>query len=330
MRRVLVCGAAGFVGAHLVTRLKSEGAWVRGIDLGRPPFSAADADECIEGDLRDPHVANDAADGAFDEVYQLAADMGGAGFVSTGAHDAAILSNSVLINVNVLKACARAGAPRVFFPSSACVYPASVQRDPQHADCAEGMAYPADPDTDYGWEKLFSERLYAAFGRTGGIHTRIARFHSIYGPRCTWRGGREKSVAALCRKVAEAPSGSAIEVWGDGQQTRSFMYIEDALDGMVRLMRSGFAGPVNLGSDEMLSIRALAELLIDISGKPLSIRFVDGPQGVRGRNSDNTLAWRELQWAPRHPLRDGLAATYAWIDRQVAAARAASPMEAAR
>jgi nucleoside-diphosphate-sugar epimerase len=329
MRRVLVCGAAGFVGAHLVARLKSEGAWVRAVDRGRPEFAPSAADEYIEGDLRDPRIADEAAVGRFDEVYQLAADMGGAGFTSTGEHDAAILSNSVLINVNVINACERAGAQRLFFPSSACVYPASAQRDPLHPNCAEPMAYPAEPDTDYGWEKLFSERMYAAFGRAGRIDTRIARFHSMYGPQCTWRGGREKSVAALCRKVAEAPPGAAIEVWGDGQQTRSFMYIDDGLDGIARLMRSDFRGPVNLGSEEMLSIQALAELIIEVSGKTLGLRFVDGPQGVRGRNSDNRLARRELQWSPRHSLRDGLGITYAWIREQVEAART-SQLEAAR
>ncbi len=330
MRRVLVCGAAGFIGAHLVTRLKSEGAWVRAIDRQHPEFAPTDADEFVQGDLCDPRVANDVVDRGFDEVYQLAADMGGAGYIATGDHDAAIMSNSVLININVIRACERARARRVFFSSTACVYPASALLDPLKADCAEEMAYPANPDTDYGWAKLFSERLYAAFSRGGRVDTRVARFHTIYGPRCTWRGGREKAVAALCRKVAAADAGGAIEIWGDGQQTRSFMYIDDGLDGILRLMRSDFSGPVNLGSDELLSIRALAEMLIEISGKTLSLRFVDGPQGVRGRNSDNQLARLKLNWSPRHPLRDGLATTYAWVRQQVDAARTTSQLEAAR
>jgi nucleoside-diphosphate-sugar epimerase len=323
MRRVLVCGAAGFVGAHLVTRLKAEGAWVRAVDLVEPEFSAVDADHFVRGDLRDAAVAHAAIDQPFDEAYQLAADMGGAGFISTGEHDAEIMSNSVLMNVNVVTACVRAGVRRVFYPSSACVYPVSVLSDPDHPNCAEAMAYPANPDTDYGWEKLFSERLYAAYARRGDLEARVARFHTMYGPRCTWRGGREKAVAALCRKVAEAADGSDVEVWGDGRQTRSFMYIEDGLDGILLLMRSDFAGPVNLGSDEMITIADLARLIVEISGKRLGLRFVDGPQGVRGRNSHNQLARERLGWSPRYPLRDGLAATYAWVRAQVDAARVA-------
>jgi nucleoside-diphosphate-sugar epimerase len=321
--RILVCGAAGFVGAHLVSRLKADGAWVRGVDSQTPQFSAIDGDEFLVGDLRDPQFAGKVVDCAFDEVYQLAADMGGAGFIATGDHDAEIMSNSAAINLNVITAAVRAGAGRVFFPSTACVYPASVTADPLDADCAESMAYPAAPETEYGWEKLFSERLYASFGRSGRIGVRIARFHTIYGPRCTWQGGREKAVAALCRKIAEAESGTAIEVWGDGRQTRSFMYIDDALEGVLRLMRSDFAGPVNLGSDEPIAIGDLAKMLIEISGKSLGIRFVDGPQGVRGRNSDNRLAREQLKWSPRHPLRDGMTTTYSWIAQQVEAARPA-------
>jgi GDP-D-mannose 3', 5'-epimerase len=328
--RILVCGAAGFIGAHLVMRLKAEGAWVRAADLVDPEFSKSAADEFVRGDLRDQRVVAEVADQPFDEVYQLAADMGGAGFISTGEHDAAIASNSALINLNVLTACDRSGARRIFFPSSACVYPVSAQLDPRHPNCAEEMAYPADPDTDYGWEKLFAERVYAAFGRSGRIETRIARFHSFYGPHCTWRGGREKVVGALCRKVAEADPGAAIDVWGDGEQTRSFMYIDDGLEGIARLMRSDFPGPVNLGSDEMITIRELASMLIEISGKPLQLRFIDGPQGVRGRNSDNRLATARLGWQPRHPLRQGLSATYEWVRAQVHAAQGASRLETAR
>jgi nucleoside-diphosphate-sugar epimerase len=325
MRQVLVCGAAGFVGAHLVSRLKAEGAWVRAVDLVEPEFSPSDADQFVHDDLRDPRAAHQVIDRPFDEVYQLAADMGGAGFVSTGTHDAAIMSNSASINLNVITACERAGVHRVFFPSSACVYPASALGDPDHPNCAEEMAYPAAPDTDYGWEKLFSERVYAAFARAGRLEVRIARFHSIYGPRCTWRGGREKVVGALCRKVAEAEPQGVVEIWGDGRQTRSFMYIEDGLDGILRLMRSDFEGPVNLGSDEMITIGELAAMLIEIAGKPLQVRFVDGPQGVRGRNSDNRLARQHLQWSPSYPLRDGLAETYRWVAGQVEAARTHAP-----
>lgn len=322
MMRVLVCGAGGFIGAHLVARLKADGAWVRGVSRRRPEFAPSAADEFITGDLRDPHFCAAAIDQPFDEVYQLAAEMGGAGFTFTGDHDAAILTHSVLINANVAMACARAGVRKVFVASTACVYPAAVQSDPAHPRCAEPLAYPAQPDSEYGWEKLFAERLYAAHAREGHFAVRIARFHAVYGPRCTWRGGREKALAALCRKVAEAEPGGEIAMWGDGEQTRSFMYVDDAVEGVRRLMRSDFAGPVNLGSEEMVSIRALAEAIIALSGKPLAIRPSPGPQGVRGRNSDNRLLREQLGWSPRIPLRDGLAPTYAWIAAQVALARA--------
>lgn len=322
MSRVLVCGAGGFIGAHLVSRLKADGAWVRAIGLKHPEFSPVDADQFVIGDLRDPRVCREVIDQPFDQVYQLAAEMGGAGFTFTGDHDAAIMSHSALINVNVALACGRAGVHRLFFPSSACVYPASVQRDPADPHCAEPLAYPAQPDSEYGWEKLFAERLYAAHARNGSFAVRIARFHAVYGPRCTWRGGREKALAALCRKVAEADEGGEIEMWGDGAQTRSFMHVDDAIEGVLRLMRSDFEGPVNLGSEEMISIRALATAIIELSGKHLGIRPVAGPEGVRGRNSDNRLLRQRLGWSPRISLRAGLATTYSWIASQVEAARA--------
>lgn len=320
MGRVVVCGAAGFIGAHLVSRLKADGAWVRAVDLKHPEFAPTGADEFVIGDLRDPRVCSAVFDQPFDEVYQLASEMGGAGFIFTGDHDAAIMSHSVLVNAHVALAAAGAGVRRLFFPSSACVYPASTGRDPAAPQCAEHLAYPAQPTNEYGWEKLFAERLYAAHARQGSFEVRVARFHTIYGPRCTWRGGREKAIAALCRKVAEAREGDGIEMWGDGAQTRSFMHVDDAVEGTVRLMRSGCAGPVNLGSEEMVSIRALAEAIIEVSGKRLSVQPVAGPEGVRGRNSDNRLLRQHLGWSPQIPLRTGLAATYAWVAAQVQAA----------
>lgn len=328
MRRVLVCGAGGFIGAHLVSRLKADGAWVRGIDLKPPPFSPIDADEFVAGDLRDPLVCRDAIDQPFAEVFQLAAEMGGAGFIFTGEHDAAIMSHSALINVNVLMASERAGAERIFFPSSACVYPPSVQDTPDDPRCLEPAAYPADPDSEYGWEKLFAERLYAAFARRGTLSARVARFHAIFGPRCTWQGGREKALAALCRKVAEAPDGTEIEIWGDGRQTRSFLYVDEAIEGVLRLTRSAFAGPVNLGSERMISIGDLAAAIIEISGKRLAIRSTPGPLGVRGRNSDNRLLRQHLGWAPSDSLRPGLETTYRWVAAQVATAQKGDALSA--
>jgi nucleoside-diphosphate-sugar epimerase len=322
-RRAVVLGAGGFIGSHLATRLKSEGYFVRGVDLKLPEFSASAADEFVIADLRDAALCRQALDGPFTEVYQLAADMGGAGYIFTGAHDAEIMHNSALINLNVLNECARRGIRDVFYSSSACVYPAHNQLDPDNPNCAEDSVYPADPDSEYGWEKLFSERLYLAYSRNKGLDCRIARFHNIFGPQGTWDGGREKAPAAMCRKVAEAPDGGSIEIWGDGSQTRSFLYIDECLEGVRRLMRSSFAGPVNIGSDEMVTINELAAMVIELSGKKIAVRHVPGPTGVRGRNSDNRLVENRLDWRPCVPLFEGLRHTYAWIEQQVAARLAA-------
>ena len=262
MKTALVCGAGGFIGNHLVKRLKNEGFWVRGIDLKNPEFSPTFADDFIIGDLRDPGICRNATDRKFDEVYQLAADMGGAGYVFTGENDADIMHNSALINLNMLEACYKQGISRIFYSSSACIYPEYNQQDPDNPVCSEDSAYPAAPDSDYGWEKLFSERLYLAFRRNYGIEVRIARYHNIFGSEGTWQGGKEKAPAALCRKVSEANDGGEILIWGDGSQTRSFLYIDECLEGTLRLMRSDFTGPVNIGSEEMVSINKLADIIV--------------------------------------------------------------------
>lgn len=317
MKKALVCGAGGFIGSHLVKRLKREGFWVRGVDLKYPEFAPTEADDFVIGDLRDPYICRQITDRPFHEVYQLAADMGGAGFVFTGDNDADIMHNSALINLNMLEACYRRNIKRIFYSSSACVYPAYNQEDPENPNCAEDSAYPALPDSEYGWEKLFSERLYLAFRRNYGMEVRIARYHNIFGPEGTWEGGREKAPAALCRKVAQAPDGGEIEIWGDGEQTRSFLYIDECLEGTIRLMRSKFTGPVNIGSEEMVTINRLADLIMKIAGKKLTKRHVPGPQGVRGRNSDNRLIFQRLGWKPSQPLEIGLIFTYQWIAEQV-------------
>ncbi|MEW6191849.1 MAG: NAD-dependent epimerase/dehydratase family protein [Bacillota bacterium] len=316
-KTALVTGAGGFIGSHLVKRLKREGYWVRGVDLKYPEFSETEADDFVIGDLRDPYFCRSVVDTRFDEVYQLAADMGGAGFVFTGENDADIMHNSALINLNILDACYKRNIKRILYSSSACIYPEYNQMDPDNPKCSEDSAYPAAPDSEYGWEKLFSERLYLAYHRNYGMEVRIARYHNIFGPEGTWRGGREKAPAALCRKVAMALDGGEIEVWGDGRQTRSFLYIDECLEGTLRLIRSDFLGPVNIGSEEMVTIDQLAQMIIEISGKKLSIRHVPGPQGVRGRNSDNRLIKEKLGWAPSIPLRKGLEITYKWIKEQV-------------
>jgi nucleoside-diphosphate-sugar epimerase len=321
-RRTLICGAGGFIGSHLARRLAREGAWVRGVDLERPVFAPSAADEFVIGDLRDPAFCAQVFDQRFDEVYQLAADMGGAGYIFTGHNDADVMHNSATINLNIVELARRRGAGRLFYSSSACVYPERNQLDPDRPDCSEGSAYPAAPDSEYGWEKLWSERLYLAFQRNHGVPVRIARFHNVFGPEGTWRGGREKSPAAICRKVAEASDGDSVEIWGDGSQTRSFLYIDECLEGVRRLVDSDFTGPVNIGSEEKVSIDQLALLVIAISGKRLGLHHVPGPQGVRGRSSDNRLLRERLGWEPSQPLRAGLEATYAWIERQVAAQRA--------
>lgn len=315
--RVLVCGAGGFIGSHLVERLRADGYWVRGVDLKYPEFSETDADDFLVGDLRDPHVCSHALDQRLDEVYQLAADMGGAGYVFTGMNDADIMHNSALINLNILEACYRRNVTKIFYSSSACIYPEYNQMDPGSPKTDEASAYPAAPDSEYGWEKLFSERLYLAFRRNHGMQVRIARFHNIFGPQGTWTGGKEKAPAALCRKVAAAPDGGEIEVWGDGRQTRSFLYIDECLEGIRRLMASEFTGPVNIGSEEMVTINDLASMVMAVAGKALTIRHTQGPLGVRGRNSDNRLIRQTLGWAPSAPLREGLAKTYRWIEEQL-------------
>ena len=321
MKKALVCGAGGFIGSHMVKRLKREGFWVRGVDLKYPRYDATPADDFIVGDLRDPYVCRSAVDQKFDEIYQFAADMGGAGFVFVGTHDADIMHNSATINLNVLDACQKRNNKRIFYSSSACMYPEFNQKDPDNPNCAEDSAYPAQPDSEYGWEKLFSERLYLAFGRNHGIEARVARYHNIFGVEGSWSDGREKAPAAVCRKVAQAPDGGSIEIWGDGKQTRSFLYVDECLEGTCRLLRSDWTGPVNIGSDEMVTINKLAEMVIGISGKKLSIKHITGPLGVRGRNSDNRLIEKKLGWRPTRPLIEGLQKTYAWVSQQVTAKR---------
>jgi GDP-D-mannose 3', 5'-epimerase len=321
-KSALVLGAGGFIGSHLVKRLKREGFFVRGADLKYPVFEASAADEFIIADLRDQTAVAGVLDKRFDEVYQLAADMGGAGYIFTGEHDADIMHNSASINLNVLHRAHGLGIRGVFYSSSACIYPAFNQTDPDNPNCAEDSAYPAAPDSEYGWEKLFSERLYLAFNRNYGMNNAIARYHNIFGPEGTWSGGKEKAPAAICRKVAMARDGDAIEIWGDGLQTRSFLYIDECLEGTLRLNRSGFAGPVNVGSDEMVSINQLVDLVSVIAGKTLVKRHVAGPNGVRGRNSDNRLIEQQLGWRPSTSLRAGLETTYGWIEAQVSASKA--------
>ncbi|MDJ0523369.1 MAG: NAD-dependent epimerase/dehydratase family protein [Planctomycetota bacterium] len=323
-RSALVNGAGGFIGSHLVKRLKREGYRVRGVDLKRPEFAPTEADEFIVGDLREPEVVQAAVDGV-DEVYQLAADMGGAGYIFTGEHDACVMHNSALINLNTLEFGRLAGVQRYFYSSSACIYPEHNQLDPDHPVCEESSAYPAAPDSEYGWEKLFSERLYLSYMRNYGLDVRIARYHNIFGPEGTWQGGREKAPAALCRKVAEAEDGDSIEIWGDGEQTRSFLYIDECVEGTRRLMDSDFPGPVNIGSEEMVTINDLATIAMEIAGKQLTIEHIDGPLGVRGRNSHNALIADRLGWQPSRPLREGMEATYHWIAGQVEAGTPATP-----
>jgi GDP-D-mannose 3', 5'-epimerase len=316
-RSALVLGAGGFIGGHLVKRLKREGFWVRGVDLKKNPYCESLADDFVIADLRDSRECRQIIDRRFDEVYQLAADMGGAGYIFTGEHDADVMHNSATINLNVLDACQKRSVRRIFYSSSACMYPEHNQVDKDNPNCAEDSAYPAAPDSEYGWEKLFSERLYLAYNRNYGIESRIARYHNIFGPEGTWAGGKEKAPAAMCRKVAEAKSGGEIVIWGDGEQTRSFLFVDECLEGTTRLLRSSFTGPVNVGSDEMVTINQLVQTVADIAGKTLSVQHMDGPLGVRGRNSDNRLIRQRLGWAPSESLRTGLEKTYAWVEQQV-------------
>jgi len=314
----LVLGAGGFIGSHLVKDLNKKGFWVRGVDLKYPEYDDTVADDFIIGDLRDPVICRDSMDRSFDEVYQLAADMGGAGFIFTGENDADIMHNSALINLNILDVSLKMKSKRIFYSSSACIYPEFNQLDPQNPKTSEDSAYPADPDSEYGWEKLFSERIYLAFHRNYGMDVRIARFHNIFGPFGSWNNGREKAPAAICRKVAEVENGGEIEMWGDGLQTRSFLYIDECLVAMRKFMdQEKSSGPVNIGSEEMVTINELAEIAMKVAGKKLSIKHIPGPLGVRGRNSDNRLIKKLLGWEPDYPLVKGMEETYRWIEEQV-------------
>ena len=330
MKKILVCGAGGFIGGAMVKRLKSEGHWVRGLDLKYHEFFDITqvADEFLIGDLRDPKICDLVIDESIDEIYQFAADMGGAGFIFTGDNDADIMHNSAMINLNVAEQCVKKKIKKIFYSSSACMYPEYNQMDPDNPNCAEESAYPAAPDSEYGWEKLFSERLWMAFARNYGLDVSIARYHNIFGPHGTWEGGREKAPAAFCRKVAEAEDQTLIEVWGPGDQTRSFLYIDECIEATRRLMDSDFSGPVNIGSEEMISINDFAQMTMDISGKNLEIDNLDGkrfkakykfrcPIGVRGRNSDNSLIREKLGWDYKQSLRVGMEKTYEWINKQV-------------
>jgi nucleoside-diphosphate-sugar epimerase len=319
-KRAIIFGGAGFIGHHLARKLKNNGYWVKIVDIKTPEISLNEiAHEFVLGDLQDYNTVYDALNiGHSDiEIYQLAADMGGAGYIFTGENDANIMSNSVLINLNTLKAMVELNLKKVFFSSSACVYPEETQLDVDNPDCREASAYPANPDSEYGWEKLFSERLYMAYNKNYGIECRIARFHNIYGPEGTWRGGKEKSPAALCRKVLEAPDNGEIEIWGDGKQTRSFLYIDECLEGIERLMNSNYSRPINIGSEEMISINDFAKMIIDISDKKITIKNIAGPLGVRGRSSENTLINQVLGWTPNYPLIKGIEYTYRWIYKQI-------------
>lgn len=319
MKTALVFGAGGFIGSHLVRRLKAEGYWVRGVDLKAPEFSKTAADSFVFGDLRSSKTVASVLDNfvPFSEIYQLAADMGGAGFIFSGDNDANIMHNSSLINLNLLDEVVKQykTKPKIFYSSSACIYPEHNQLDPNNPNCEESSAYPANPDSEYGWEKLFSERMYLAYARNYDLEVRIARFHNIYGPEGTYQGGREKAPAAICRKVIQATSD--IEVWGDGLQTRSFLYIDECIEGVMRLMNSNFIGPVNIGSDEMVTINKLVETAMAVENKKLRIKHIDGPLGVRGRNSDNRLIKEKLNWSPNYPLNKGIEQTYMWIKQQI-------------
>lgn len=321
MKKALVLGAGGFIGNHLVNRLKNENFWVRGVDLKKNEYQETKADEFIVGDLTNPEIAEQVLrghDGApFDEVYQLAADMGGAGYIFSGENDANVMHNSALINLNVVHYATKHKAKKIFYSSSACMYPEHNQLDRNNPNCEESSAYPANPDSEYGWEKLFSERLFLAYNRNYQLNVRIARFHNIFGPMGSWNNGKEKSPAAICRKVAQAEDGGEIEIWGDGEQTRSFLYIDECLEGIRRLMDSDFLGPVNIGSDEMVTINRLADIACEVANKKLLKKHIPGPLGVRGRNSDNRLIKQKLNWTPILPLKEGISKTYNWIQSEL-------------
>ena len=315
-KTALVLGAGGFIGSHMVKRLKSEGYWVRGADLKYPLYSKTQADEFFQGDLTDQAFCNVVTNIEFDEIYQFAADMGGAGYIFTGDNDADVMNNSALINLNILRNI-KDYKPKIFFSSSACMYPEHNQLDPDNPDCHEDSAYPANPDSEYGWEKLFSERLYFAYNRNYGIPVRVARYHNIFGPEGTWRGGKEKSPAAICRKVEELPGDEGtIDVWGDGEQTRSFLYIDECIEATRRLMESDFIGPVNIGSEEMVTINQLVDITAKVAGKKVEKNHIPGPLGVRGRNSNNDLIREKLNWDYSQTLEEGIAKTYRWIRTQ--------------
>ena len=312
-KKALICGAGGFIGSHLAKKLKSQDFWVRGVDLKLPEFSDSVCDDFLIGDLRDQLFVRKIIDQKFDEIYQLAADMGGAGYIFTGENDADIMHNSATINLNVLETSKKVGNRNIFYSSSACMYPEHNQTDPNNPICTEDSAYPANPDSEYGWEKLFSERLYLAFNRNYDMNCKVARYHNIFGPEGTWQGGKEKAPAAICRKIAQAKNQDEIEIWGDGSQTRSFLYIDECVEGTVRLMRSDFEGPVNIGSEEMVTISKLVQMVSEISNKQIKVRHISGPLGVKGRNSDNNLIQEKLGWAPSKSLSEGLSKTYDWI-----------------
>lgn len=340
-KTALVLGAGGFIGSHMVKQLRSEGYWVRGVDLKHPEYCASHANEFVVGDLRDTRFVSrcvrftgylgnfykdivDKFAEPFDEIYQFAADMGGAGFVFTGENDADIMHNSVSINLNVLEEqrklneITEQNKTKIFYSGSACMYPEHNQLDPDNPDCREESAYPANPDSEYGWEKLFSERLYFAYNRNHGIPVRVARYHNIFGPEGTWDGGREKAPAAICRKVAYLPeSGGAIEVWGDGLQTRSFLFVDECVEATRRLMDSDFMGPVNIGSEEMVTINQLVDIAAEVAEKEVSKNHIDGPLGVRGRNSNNDLIREKLDWDYQMTLKEGIRYTYYWIREQM-------------
>ena len=326
MKRALVLGAGGFIGSHMVKRLKSEGYWVRGLDLKFPEFSPTQCDEFTLGDLRNVDVVENAIvveGSSFNEIYQFAADMGGAGFVFTGENDAEIMHNSATINLNILEALKKfnkkhkLNITKIFYSGSACMYPSYNQEDPNNPNCKEDSAYPASPDSEYGWEKLFSERLYLAYNRNYQIPIAIARYHNIFGPEGTWEGGREKVPAAICRKIALAEHSGTIEVWGDGEQTRSFLYIDECIEATRKMMlQNKFQGPVNIGSEEMVSINNLVSITSNIAGKSIKINHISGPTGVRGRNSNNDLIREKLNWDNKMKLSQGIALTYTWILEQ--------------
>jgi len=323
-KKALVCGAGGFIGSHMVRKLKLEGYWVRGADVKEPDFSGTEADEFLTGDLTDQAFCKDVTNIEFDEIYQFAADMGGAGFIFTGDNDADIMHNSATINLNLLEQQRKwneekgTSHTKIFYSSSACMYPEHNQLDPNNPDCSEDSAYPANPDSEYGWEKLFSERLYLSYHRNYAMPVRIARYHNIFGPESTWKGGREKSPAAICRKVINSEvCEDTIEIWGDGQQTRSYLYIDECIEATRRLMDSDFIGPVNIGSEEMVTINELVDIVESIEDKDLQRIYVDGPLGVRGRNSNNDLIREKLGWDYSMTLEEGIKKTYHWIGWQI-------------